>query len=1179
MRAHLTNGLGLLICLLTGSVFAQEACTPPAEPTLPEAPATRPAANELEWFDSLQPGYQQALAKNQPILVIIGGPGCIYCRLLEEELRKPLAQEELQRWTRVKLDVETSPDEARLMAVGPIPALRMLTPTGKVVISTEGARSAEEFVEWLQANREELMDSAAEMLAGTGPPDAFEVRKLIRLFRRKDATIREAAIQRLLPYPNDGAKEIVDSFADGPLSEQLCSLELLAEWKAPVEGLDPWQPATLSLEKLTSLTEWAEKTDHTAREQLELTEEELNSAGQELDKLLSATLVESRAIRGRLARYGQQLLPEVKKRLQTASTDGDRERLTALRYHLVAPNHLRLEWPSGLERLASRDVDERQKAAIELSKRITKAEEPLLLELFSDPAPLIRELSLRALKQIGGANVNSALIGLLDDADPNVRAAVLTQLAQNPSTRIVPKIAEYVKTEADPDLIVHAARLFREAKGKPAMDALIGLLDHESWQVRAEAIHGIGKIIDADRSNRAQYKYVYEKLMPKLDDDDGFVISRTIEALEHADQNKILEPIVEVATTHPELAVEVVRWISNGYQLREERTKHLREFCRNKEPQVRAAAIGGLCNFAPSDCSEELKLLFEDSESQVRTAAALAFFGLREQAMSSQSFDAATNEVIAVEGYDEYVPVPKPQRSPIRSFLGAIFGGPQSVPVEDSPTALPVTEEPLEIVRPADLPPAVSDEQPVAQPVESEPLEIGSEPVEVAQQIGPLKAPKPGDSEIDYEALANASGQNLEEYLQQVRNEKMVPEWMQKFVPTLVLLSQAEEKRERLAAALALAAMGHDEQALPVLKSGLDSQPHYLSMMSRSLPWLLWNDRIELYDQMISLAKSDVDLESILDHMAQTHDLRALPALWSPLHDEQGRPSASQLVTSALTQMIFHQSYWREDQFTTAQKKLASQELTVRSQQGSYWQRITALLMLQQLDAEQVTEFARELIADESELDDLRRDAFRMWITTQTEREATEIAVAKISADETLFIPDALTALTSGRSQLVTVAGGRLPNPSAYQRLVLNTSGLGSNGQQMQAIFPEAPEGLTKELLHPLLESSDSASAARAAYLLVLLGERDAFPILYNYWKSSVHSSAAWTRLVYRAISFLDDDRFIPDLIWIYENQLLPEPYSDSMKEFYWTIRIMTGPQILELRKRVRDEVGMDSLR
>jgi len=1187
MRDRLTHLSVLLMCLLSLPVRAQDACAPPAQPAEPEPEESRPAANELEWHDSLQPGYQEALQKNQPMLVVIGGPGCVYCRILEEEMRKPLAQDELRRWTRVKIDLAKDPEDARLMAVGPIPALRLLTPTGKVTVSTEGARSAEELVEWLQSNREELIDSAAEILADKGAPTGNDVRKLIRLFRRKDATIREAAIQRLLPYPNDGAKEVVASFADGSLSEKLCSLELLAEWKAPVEGLDPWQPSTLSLEKLDSLTKWAEKTYFPAQEKVEFSAEQLKTAAEEIDKLLDVPLVESRAIRQRLARYGRQLLPEVKKRLKSASLEADRERLTALRYHLVAPDKLRLEWPSGLERLASRNVEERQAAAIELSKRATLAEEPLLLELFSDPAPLIRELSLRSLKKVGGANVNSALIGLLDDSDPNVRAAVLTQLAQNPSTRIVPKIAEYVKTEQDPDLIVHAARLFREAKGKAAMDALLELLGHESWQVRAEAVHGIGEIIQADRSNVAQYNYVFERLMPMLDDADGFVISRTMQALKYADQSRILEPVVKVATNHPELAAEVVRWLSGGYELRDERIEYLREFCRHDEPQVRAAAIGGLCEFAPDNCRDELKTLLDDSETEVRTAAALALFGLLETQKSYQPYETATGDVQVIE-HDFYVE-PAPPRSALGAILGAIFGSsPQATTPVPATGPVPVPVEPVEsgppretpFDPPTDLPQIVREGNPVrARPVGTEPLEVESEPQDVVGDFAPLRAPRPAGLAVDYDELANPAGKNLETYLTQVREGKQLPDWMREFVPRLVILSQSEDKQERIAAALPLLAMGHDEQAQPVLAAALDSQPHYLSLLSRALPWLLWKDRIRFYDRMISLARSDVDLEAVLDRMAQTYDVRALPALWKPLDDEQGSPGASQLVTSALMQMLFRQSYLRTDQITADQRKLADAELAFRSHQGPYWQRITAILLQQQLDKDSVTEYVQQLVADDSQSDALRRDAFRILITSQTESDATAAAIEKIAGKESLFIPDALTALTTGRSQLASVADGRLPNATAYQRLVNSTYGANTGGEQTQAIFPKAPEGISQELLHPLLESSDSATAARAAYLLVLLNERDAFPVLYRYWKSSAHQNAAWSRLVYRAIAFLDDERFISDLVNIYENQILPEPDYAAAADFYWTIRIMTGPEILEFRKRIRDEIGIDNLR
>jgi len=36
---------------------------------------------------------------------------------------------------------------------------------------------------------------------------------------------------------------------------------------------------------------------------------------------------------------------------------------------------------------------------------------------------------------------------------------------------------------------------------------------------------------------------------------------------------------------------------------------------------------------------------------------------------------------------------------------------------------------------------------------------------------------------------------------------------------------------------------------------------------------------------------------------------------------------------------------------------------------------------------------------------------------------------------------------------------------------------------------------------------------------------------------------------------------------------------SYDVRNFYWSIRAMHGPEILKLRKRIRDEVGMEMLK
>jgi HEAT repeat protein len=115
--------------------------------------------------------------------------------------------------------------------------------------------------------------------------------------------------------------------------------------------------------------------------------------------------------------------------LTQATSDAERERLVALRYRLAAAGNLALNWPGGLERLAATNAEIRHQAASELATMATAAEQPLLLELFSDPDPFVREVALRGLKTVGGEEAIASLAGLLNDPEPNVRAAVLKQLA------------------------------------------------------------------------------------------------------------------------------------------------------------------------------------------------------------------------------------------------------------------------------------------------------------------------------------------------------------------------------------------------------------------------------------------------------------------------------------------------------------------------------------------------------------------------------------------------------------------------------------------------------------------------------------------------------------------------------------------------------------------------------
>src|SRR5207237_291567 len=149
---------------------------------------------------------------------------------------------------------------------------------------------------------------------------------------------------------------------------------------------------------------------------------------------------------------GEALLPVVYDKLKQTQEPRERSMLTLLRYRLVASSTLLLEWPGGLPRLAAAEIPTRQAAAQELTRHARAADARLLIELFSDADPLVREMSLTALREVGGPQASQAITRLLKDPEANVRAAVLKVLAEKPSPEVVGILAEYSLQEKDTDL-------------------------------------------------------------------------------------------------------------------------------------------------------------------------------------------------------------------------------------------------------------------------------------------------------------------------------------------------------------------------------------------------------------------------------------------------------------------------------------------------------------------------------------------------------------------------------------------------------------------------------------------------------------------------------------------------------------------------------------------------------
>jgi HEAT repeat protein len=1125
---------------------------------------------EQKWLDSLARGYTEAQRQQRPIFVKLGSATCRFCRELAVELEKPAIREELKRWTLVAIDVDKSPDDARLLAVGPIPALRALTSSGRVVAEEEGELKADALLKWFKDSFDEAASILPDDLDHEEPPDGAAVGRLIQAFRNRDAVIREAVVRKLLPHPDLAAAQVVEAFADGSLAVRLAALDLLVEWKAPAEGLDPWRKETLTEARLTALSEWGAAAHSAAADPQELDPADLTVAKQMIDHMLSGTAGEVQAIREQLARYGRLLLPEVYDRLKAAATDEARERLTILRYRLVESQTLALKWPGGIERLSASDPEIRLRAADELAARATAADESLLLELFSDPAPLVRELSLQALRQAGGSNVNSALLRLLRDPDPNVRAAVLKHLAEAPTPAAATRIVSYVQEEPDSDLVVHAVRVLREIPGNTTKAALMSLLEHESWRVRAEAAEALGKKIPRYGGGSAEeYVDIYMTMVELLKDQDGFVVSRAVETLGQADLVAAVDPLVAAAEAHPEMAVEVVKALAYGQNQRKKADVHLRRFADDADPRLRAAAIVGLTMQPGVGLADDVRKALNDKSADVRIAAANGFFGILENRRRTDD----ANVIMGL--YRDAASIPESMdESPSTEDDPEVRSLPVGEPIPEPDDDAPVAAE--EAAVPEGQAPNKREAAPASPPAKSF---FGTLKTIIKAVTGDSEIPAVEDSPVAPQAERQpdessfAGRDRAEEWLRVVRSGKIIPKSQRGLRESLLPLLAAEDPQERIAGILPLVALGADEQVIAEMLRLIEADARFVARLAEGLPWLLAAERETVLEKMLARPATRDDLALIASNLAEIRSPQAEQALWQLVTHAEADLTTAETVKSSLVQFYFPRHSYQLEQAPARDKKRAIAAATAHAKMGPHRQRLVALAMLVSLEPTTVLEIARPMFDDQAAPLDERTHALQFVFLTLPEADAVPLAVAQFTSTHVSFQEKALAVLVGDDDALRTLSDGvfHLNANSWYQsHAAMSMAG--------QPIAPEPPTGLAPEPLLPLLNSDDSRIAAHSGYLLALLERNEGLPRLLAHWRTKAPNDTNWMRLVYRAITSLNDGTQVPVLREIY-SRLHTDDHSQYLGEFYWTIRSMTAQDVLPLRKTIRDEVGLQNLR
>ena len=204
--------------------------------------------------------YDEAIEKaeklDRPILVVLGAEWCGPCKQLEKELQQPIAEPIFQRWVVVKVDIDKEVALAKEWQVGAIPAFRILGIDQEVAASNEGFGGLKKLQAWLAENFDSANPKTQRLLRDDKPIDSKVVVELIAMLRDRRPANRKLIADRLAKNKGLSARPLMDVLSEGNLSQKIAALEILEKWSAPISGMDPWEPDTISAERLTILGDW-----------------------------------------------------------------------------------------------------------------------------------------------------------------------------------------------------------------------------------------------------------------------------------------------------------------------------------------------------------------------------------------------------------------------------------------------------------------------------------------------------------------------------------------------------------------------------------------------------------------------------------------------------------------------------------------------------------------------------------------------------------------------------------------------------------------------------------------------------------------------------------------------------------------------------------------------------------
>lgn len=1009
----------------------------------------------VTWFKTLDAAKEKTRIRRAPILLLAGAEWCEPCRELEKELSDQELQVELQKWVPVHIDIDEETKTAREFNINAIPAFHLLTPDGRLIASRKGFLPAKELSDWLDSQYDSAAGAFLEDFTETGTPGAIAVIRIVREFSKRDATLREAAITRLLPHPEVAAAHVLSKLNGGSLSEKLTALELLRAWNAPVQEIDPWVPETFDEQSRERLEDWLKQQSFsTENGAVALTPLQIIEAERLLKLMIEVDAASAASMRDQLSRMGNGVLPLLKEALLNETEEAARERLLSARYRLAISGERFLSWSGGVERMASSDFDERIKAINEFAAVATANDEALLLALFESSEPLVRELAIQTLQNVSTkGSTNNTLAKLLDDPDANVRAAALKYLSESPSESLIDQISEYISRENDPDLVVFAIRYLSEVHSDRSVQVLLPLFQHASWRVRADTATAVTKLMKKEAvRKKVNPEEIQRAFIELLADEDHFVVSKALNALGQWPTEEAFQPLLSAAKRSPELAAQIIPVMTQSYLYRREITPHLDAFLNHSESSVRAAAISGIIDLEPEDALVAAKNALNDEDSRVAVAAIHAVF--------NQAFQAINN----------------------------------------------VKSERLRDAR------------------------VNSQLVDVDWT----------DSDL----------------INEIHQQRKLAPWIYEFSNALEELIGSDADKLSLAAHRLRATLGKPDSIQYLIEHA--DQQEDLKYFADVLPALAWEPRKTLFDQLMTSADSVSNKYYLATQLAQGFEPLAVDSLWNLLtENSDGRDLTSKLRRTFLSGYFRLGVYQLEDA-TVQEKEKIQKDCVGYLTSGTRWQKVNALHLLVAIAPEVAREEAEKNFSDEAQSSELRDDYFRTLLWCSSPMSGQKLAVKEILSEDSDFAELALTYLTLGKSEIVSLSSGSYLYTYS-DRIDLNAA-------------IDVPVGISSLLSTQNLErfkySSNPFTLAQLGFCLAMNGDSTFLPALIAAWEADKNHSG-YRRLLYHATSKINEPGQVKLLKKIYRYVQKDEA---ETQDFYAKLKTMTDPQVAEFLKMIQAE-------